>query len=312
MQDGDGVALLQAAYERGYRHFDTAEVYRQVEATLEGTCKWNEELLGLWLRTLPEGHDATVASKYFPNLHDGRCDAATVEQALDTSLERLGLRSLDVYYLHRMPATVALLETWMHALKGLVARGKVRHVGLSEAPVAWLRRAHAVHAVALLQQEWSLATRLVESEGLVDACRELGVGIVAYSPLARSVLAALAAAPSDWRASVPRLAGAHFEANAALVREVGTADASAAQLSLAWLLTKGAQLGVRVLPIPGTTSARHMEDNWRAAELSPLPPGEMERLEAIGGRVVGARGSDAYRTMTIEGVSQLPTEPPSP
>ena len=309
MANSDGVALLQAVHSAGCTHFDTAEAYQQFGGAIEGTFHFNEELVGTFLRTLPR-ESYTIATKFAPRLHQGKCDYETVSAAVDASLARLGLEAVDLYYCHRPPETVELLEEWMASIARVVASGRVRHVGLSEVPPSWLRRAHAVHAVACVQQEWSLLTRNLEKE-LVPTCVELDVGVVAYSPLARSLLTTTSGGPpKDWRSDHPRFADeANLIANRALAAEVATlAEAkgcSAAQLCLAWLTHRAASLGVGAIAIPGTTKVANALSNI-AAHGVRLSAEDAASLEMIGATVAGARANDAYLQAALEGTGSSP------
>jgi aryl-alcohol dehydrogenase-like predicted oxidoreductase len=307
MLDADGVALLTAVRAAGYSHIDTAEIYQQFSSVKEGTQKYNEALVGLYLQTIPR-NQITVATKFFGSLHDHKVDLETVVGAVDASLRRLCTDFLDIYYLHRMPASVELLEEWMRSMKVVVDSGRVRNVGLSEVPASWLRRAHAILPVTAVQQEWSLLTREPMESEVVPVCRELGITIVAYSPLARNLLAAAPSAdgpPRDWRGDQPRFSAQNYESNKHLATQVAEIAArkgvSAASVSLAWLLHKGRDLGVRVVPIPGTTSEAHAKANMEAANSVSLTPEEMGQLEALGALVAGARGNEQYVSMAIEG-----------
>jgi aryl-alcohol dehydrogenase-like predicted oxidoreductase len=193
-------------------------------------------------------------------------------------------------------------------MKVVVDSGRVRNVGLSEVPASWLRRAHAILPVTAVQQEWSLLTREPMESEVVPVCRELGITIVAYSPLARNLLAAAPSAdgpPRDWRGDQPRFSAQNYESNKHLATQVAEIAArkgvSAASVSLAWLLHKGRDLGVRVVPIPGTTSEAHAKANMEAANSVSLTPEEMGQLEALGALVAGARGNEQYVSMAIEG-----------
>mmetsp|Transcript_22073 Transcript_22073/g.48114 ORF Transcript_22073/g.48114 Transcript_22073/m.48114 type:complete len:258 (-) Transcript_22073:1414-2187(-) len=187
MVDEDAIKLIQEVYEAGCNMFDTAEVYQQFKEVVEGSSKYNEEVVGKALAKFPR-ESYVLATKFFPGLHDGKCDYETVSAAVDGSLSRLGMKYIDLYYLHRMPSTVEDLEEWMRSIKAVVESGRVKYVGLSEVSPNWLRRAHAIHPVTAVQQEWSLLTRNLE-KGVVPTCAELNIGIVAYSPLARNLLA---------------------------------------------------------------------------------------------------------------------------
>jgi aryl-alcohol dehydrogenase-like predicted oxidoreductase len=204
MKTSIGEALLRSVFDAGYTHFDTAEVYQQPKEVLPDTLKYNEELVGKFLNTLPAG-SFSVATKFFPGVHDSRCDYETVSQAVDASLARLQLDSVDLYYLHRMPPSMELLDEWMFSMDRVVKTGRVRHVGLSEAPAEWIRRAHRIHPVTCVQQEWSLLTREPCESDTVPVCSELKIAIVAYSPLARNLLAIPPKeTPDDTRAANPR------------------------------------------------------------------------------------------------------------
>jgi len=305
MEQEAATALLKGAYELGYTHFDSAEAYSTKPGDFsdpEGTIH-NECQIGKFLQTLPR-EKFTVATKYMPGFHDGKCDAETVAAAVDASLERLGLSYIDLYYCHRMPASVEALEEWMASVKALVEAGKVKHIGLSEVGPVWLRRAHAVHPVACIQQEWNLCTRNLETV-LISACKQLNVGIVAYSPLARSLLgAADEAAPKDWRAkSIPRYSEENFEKNKEVASKIATAagkrDLTAAQASLAWLYAKAKSLGISMVPIPGTTKLKRAEENAAATSVE-LTAEEMKSLEELGAAVVGARGNESYVKRALE------------
>jgi aryl-alcohol dehydrogenase-like predicted oxidoreductase len=250
----------------------------------------------------------TVATKFFPGLHNDengtpKCDQATVTTAVDQSLQNLGLEFVDLYYLHRMPPTLELAEEWMRSIKTCVEAGKVRNVGLSEVGPEWLRKLHAIHPVAAVQQEWSLITRNLE-EKLVPVYRELDIAVVAYSPLARNLLVTTETAPpQDFRANQPRYSEENYQKNLELSAKIkamaDAKDRTAAQLSLAWIYYKAAKLGVRVVPIPGTTKVANAKDNI-ASLSTQLNDEEAGQLEALAAAVAGARGSELYQSMGIE------------
>jgi len=291
------VTLLRTVHNAGVNHFDTAEAYKGGEV-------WNEKQMSYYFKGVPRD-TFTVATKFSPWSHGGT-DAATVESAVDASLERLGLDFVDLYYLHRMPATVELLEEWMRSMATIVAKGKVRAVGLSEVSPLWLRRAHAVHPVLAVQQEWSLFSRDLEAE-LVPTCAELGIAIVAYSPLARNLLTNPTERPTDWRADNPRYSAENFAKNTELAAEVSAMATAkgktAAQLSLAWLFNKAEQLGVTCVPIPGSTKIDHALSNIEAVGIS-LTSAEMAKLEALGASVQGMRGTAGYLSNTFDAPKQ--------
>jgi aryl-alcohol dehydrogenase-like predicted oxidoreductase len=273
-------AVLLRALELGVDHFDTATLYG---------FGANEELLG---RTLaPYRSEFTLASKCgisgvksdsgVRRVIDGR--PHVLKQTCEDSLRRLQTEVIDLYYLHRWDKTVAI-EDSVGALGDLVREGKIRAIGLCEVSAATLKRAHAEHPIAAVQSEYSLCTRNAEI-AVLQACREIGAAYVAFSPLGRGFLtgalkdvAALEA--KDLRRSMPRFEPRNHAANLELLENyVGLAQdarCSPAQLALAWLLTRGPH----VIPIPGTTSALHLEENMQAAAVR-LTPETIARLDAL-------------------------------
>jgi aryl-alcohol dehydrogenase-like predicted oxidoreductase len=214
-----------------------------------------------------------------------------VREACEGSLRRLGVETIDLYYQHRVDQETPIEDT-VSAMASLVQDGKVRHLGLSEAAPATLRRAHAVHPIAALQTEYSLWSREPEAE-LLDTCAELGIAFVPYSPLGRGFLTGrfrtiddLAA--DDWRRNNPRFHGDNFARNVALadkVREIAAAKGcTPAQLALAWLLSRGPH----VIPIPGSTRAERIEEN-AGAVLVALTADDIAALDALGATVAGDR-----------------------
>jgi aryl-alcohol dehydrogenase-like predicted oxidoreductase len=207
-----------------------------------------------------------------------------IRQAIDRSLERLGVEHVDLYYQHRVDKTVPIEET-VGALKELVEAGKVKHIGLSEASAETIRRAHGVHPVTALQSEWSLWTRDPETNGVLETVRELGIGFVAYSPLGRGFLTGRFQSPDDFeegdfRRNHPRFTGENFQRNLDLVERVQELAAAKGctpgQLALAWVLSRGDD----VVPIPGTKRRSYLEEN-AAAEDVELSPDELADLDAI-------------------------------
>ena len=259
-------ATLHRAPELGIDFLDTSDAYGKGR---------NEAIVGEALRGRRDRY--VVASK-FGNLRladgtpaeNGRPDY--VPQACDASLKRLGIDVIDLYYLHRVDPAVPIEDT-VGAMARLVAQGKVRHLGLSEAGAQTIRRAHKVHPIAALQSEYSLWTRDVERE-ILPTCRELGIGFVAYSPLGRGFLTGAitgpgSLAPGDRRKVMPRFQDTNLMRNAVLVAALGKlADADGAtraQLALAWLLSRGPD----IVPIAGTGAVHRLEENARAAALAP-------------------------------------------
>jgi aryl-alcohol dehydrogenase-like predicted oxidoreductase len=270
------IATVRRAIDLGITMIDTADVY--------GDGK-NEELVG---RALAGRRDRVVLASKFGNVRypDGRRDVNGrpdyVPQACDASLKRLGVDAIDLYYLHRVDPNVPIEDT-VGAMARLVEAGKVRHLGLSEAGAATLRRAHAVHPIAALQTEYSLWSRDVEAE-ILPACRALGVGFVAYSPLGRGFLSGTitsldALSEKDRRREHPRFAADNLERNVDLLgtlREIAAArGCTPAQIALAWLLAKHDD----IVPIPGTKRRRYLEENAAAVDLG-LDAADIEALEA--------------------------------
>lgn len=261
--DEESIATIHRALDLGVTLLDTANVYA------DGV---NEELVG---RAIAGRRDEVVlATKFGIVWTDGamgaRGDAEYVKQSCDESLRRLGVDHIDLYYQHRVDPDTPIEETW-GALASLVEAGKIRYAGISEASAATIRAAHAVHPVTALQSEWSLWTRGIEGE-ILDTCRELGVGVVPFSPLGRGFLTgavkSMADLPEDdMRRGLPRFAEGNFERNMAIVdalRELAEAKGvTAGQLALAWVQSHGED----VVPIPGTKRRKYLEENVAAASL---------------------------------------------
>ena len=280
------IATIHHALDLGVTFLDTADAYGPFA---------NERLVGEAIR---RRRDVVVLATKFGNVRsaDGTFLGISgrpeyVRQACDASLQRLGVDTIDVYYQHRVDPGTPIEET-VGAMAELVRQGKVRHLGLSEAAPASVRRAHAVHPIAALQTEYSLWSRDPEQE-LLATCRELGIGFVAYSPLGRGFLAGRFRSPDDlalddWRRRNPRFQGENFQRNLALADRVrGVAKAKGctpAQLALAWLLSRGPD----VVPIPGSTSAARVEENAGAVDIR-LSPEDLAELETIAPDVAGER-----------------------
>ncbi|MDY7106231.1 MAG: aldo/keto reductase [Actinomycetota bacterium] len=286
--EAESIATLERALDLGVTFLDTADVYG---------LGHNEELVG---KTIASRRDDVVLATKFgihmdPNdltKRSVRGDAAYVRQACDAPLGRLGVDHIDLYYNHRPDTTVPIEET-VGAMAELVEAGKVRHLGLSEASVDTIRRAAAVHPIAALQSEWSLFSRDIEAE-IVPVCRELGIGLVPYSPLGRGVLTGTVASldelsDNDFRRTVPRFQGDNLAANLELVAEVRkVADelgCTAGQVALAWLSAQGED----VVPIPGTKRRTYLEENVAALDVA-LSSEQVARLGALAS--VGERSAD--------------------
>jgi len=258
--DDAATALVRRALDSGITLLDTADIYGDSESKVGKAIK--DRRAGVVLAT-KFGFVQREAGK--AEQLDGRPEY--VREACERSLQRLDVDYIDLYYLHRVDPKVAIEET-VGAMADLVREGKVRHLGLSEVSPETLRRAHRVHPIAAVQTEYSLFSRDPEDD-LLPALRELGIALVAYSPLGRGFLAGRFRtlgdlAPDDWRRRNPRFQGGNFERNVALadrVREMAaTKGCTSAQLALAWLLTRES-----VIPIPGTSNVERLMENVAAA-----------------------------------------------
>ncbi|MET1033779.1 MAG: aldo/keto reductase [Arthrobacter sp.] len=284
---------IHHAIDAGAGLLDTADVY--------GGGR-NESLLADVLRTRRD--EVVLATKFGilsgagPGEPRAQGDPEHVRRSVDASLARLRVEAIDLYYYHRVDPRVDIEET-VAALAGLVAAGKIRHVGLSEVTAAELERANAVHPIAAVQSEWSLFSRDVERLVLPTA-RRLGVGFVAYSPLGRGFLAGGVASAADLpagdaRRNFPRFGADEIAANTAPLRtlqDVAAAEGmTAAQAALAWLYASGRRMGVPVVPIPGTRRAERVDENLAAAAAT-LSHASLEALDSLAGQVAGDRNGD--------------------
>ncbi|NYG55148.1 aldo/keto reductase [Nocardioides perillae] len=293
-----GLATIRRALDLGVTFLDTADMYGPFT---------NERLVG---RAVAGRRDEVQLATKFGNERaedgtrlgiNGRPEY--VRTACDASLQRLGVDHLDLYYQHRVDKTVPIEET-VGAMAELVAAGKVRHLGLSEASAETVRRAHAVHPITALQSEWSLFTRDLE-DTVLPVLVELGIGLVPYSPLGRGLLtgairgdAGLAVeADSRRTAYFPRFHGEALEANLVLVDRVAALaeqrGCTPGQLALAWVLAQGRRHGLGVAPIPGTKRVRYLEENVASLAVE-LDDADLDALEAAVpvGAVAGARYGD--------------------
>ncbi len=264
----DGVTLIRDAVERGVTFFDTAEVYGPFD---------NEDVVGEALR--PVRDKVVIATKFGfdidPGTRENRGVSSRPEhirRAVDGSLKRLGVETIDLLYQHRVDPNVPI-EDVAGTVRDLIAEGKARHFGMSEPGVQTLRRAHAVQPVTALQNEYSLWWRAPETEGILDACDELGIGFVPYSPLGKGFLTGAMGKDTklpanDFRSSVPRFSPEAMAKNQAfvdLLKHVAEArDATPAQIALAWLLAQRPY----IIPIPGTTKLHRLEENLGAADVT--------------------------------------------
>ncbi len=277
-----GIALIRAAHERGVTFFDTAEIYGPYT---------NEEMVGEALA--PFRNEVVIATKFGFGIDPETrkqigldSSPARIRAAVEGSLKRLKIETIDLLYQHRVDPETPIEEV-AGAVKALIAEGKVRHFGLSEPGANTVRRAHAVQPVTALQNEYSLWTRGPETNGILQACEELGIGFVCYSPLGKGFLTGAMGketklAADDFRAILPRFTPEAMAANQALVdllKRIGERkNATTAQVALAWLLAQKPW----IVPIPGTTKLHRLEENLGAAgvELTAEDLAEIERASA--------------------------------
>jgi aryl-alcohol dehydrogenase-like predicted oxidoreductase len=285
--DDDAIALISHALKLGITLLDTADIYGESERLVGKAIAGRRDQVLLATKFGFSG-PATEPERTV----DG--SARYVKQACEASLRRLGLESIDLYYVHRVDPKVPIEET-VGAMSKLVQEGKVKHLGLSEPSVATLRRAHKVHPIAAVQTEYSLWSRDPEDE-LLPVLQELGIALVAYSPLGRGFIAGRFRsiddlAPDDWRRGNPRFQGENFAKNLALVEHIKALaeerDCTPAQLALAWLLNRHDN----VIPIPGTSSRQRLEENVAALDIE-LSDEDLEEIEQIAPR--GAAAGKRY------------------
>ncbi len=296
--EAESVATIHRALDLGVTFLDTADMYGPFT---------NEELVG---RAIAGRRDEVQLATKFgivrnpadPAARGMRGDPAYVRQSIDASLARLGVDHVDLWYLHRVDPAIPIEET-VGAMAEAVAAGKVRHLGLSEAAPETLRRACAVHPIAALQSEWSLWSRDIEDE-VVPTCRELGIGIVPFSPLGRGFLTGAIRslddlAPDDSRRGLPRFQGNNFQRNLDVVAQVASLaeekGCTPGQLALAWVHAQGDD----VVPIPGTKRRTYLEQNVAALEVT-LTAEDLARIEEVA--PLSAVAGDRYADMRfVEG-----------
>jgi aryl-alcohol dehydrogenase-like predicted oxidoreductase len=280
--DAAGVALLHRALDLGITLLDTADIYGN-----------SEDLVGKALKGRREGVVLATKFGFVGDAIDG--SAKHVREACEASLKRLGVKYIDLYYLHRVDPKVPIEDT-VGAMAVLVQQGKVRHLGLSEASPETVRRASAVHPIAAVQTEYSLWSRDPD-DALLPTLRELGIALVAYSPLGRGFLAGRFRtlqdlAPNDWRRGHPRFQGDNFAKNVAVVDHLRTLarekGCTPAQLALAWILRRHDD----VVPIPGTSSRERLQENAAAVNVR-LTREDIASIEQISPQVAGIRYNEA-------------------
>ena len=278
--DNESIATIHRALELGMNFLDTADMYGPFT---------NEELIGKAIKG--KRNEFVIATKFAivrdpndPNVHGINGKPEYVRQAVEGSLRRLGIETIDLYYQHRVDPETPIEET-VQAMAKLVEEGKVRYLGLSEASAETLRRANAVHQITALQSEYSLWTRDVEDNDVLATCRDLNIGFVAYSPLGRGFLSGEIKrfedlAEDDYRRQSPRFQDENFDKNLRLVEEVEKItrekNITASQLALAWVLAQGQD----IVPIPGTKRRKYLEQNAAAAEIV-LSQEDLARIEDV-------------------------------
>lgn len=283
--DQESLATIDRALELGINFLDTADIYGPFT---------NEELVG---RAIKGRRERVILATKFGNVRgpdgaflrvNGKADY--VRSACEGSLRRLNVETIDLYYQHRVDPDTPIEET-VGAMARLVEEGKVRYLGLSEAAIDTIRRANSVHPITALQTEYSLWSRDPE-DGILDACRELGIGFVPYSPLGRGFLTGQIKsyedlAPDDSRRNGPRFQGDNFQKNLELVKRIREIaeekGCTAAQLALAWVLAQGED----IVPIPGTKRRKYLEENVGALEVH-LTPADLRRIDEIAPKGVAA------------------------
>jgi aryl-alcohol dehydrogenase-like predicted oxidoreductase len=295
--DAESIATIHRAIDLGITFLDTADMYGPYT---------NEQLVG---RAIKDRRDKVTLATKFGILRDpanpqfrgvsGKADY--VRSACDASLKRLGVDAIDLYYQHRVDPTTPIEET-VGAMRELVKEGKVRYLGLSEASPATMRRACKVHPIAALQTEYSLWSREPE-DGILAACRELGVGFVAYSPLGRGFLTGQFKKfddlpPDDFRRNSPRFQGENFQKNLDLVTKIEQIAREKActpsQLALAWVMAQGED----IVPIPGTKRRKFLEDNAGAEDVK-LSPEDLRRIDAVAPKGVASGGRYTEAQMAL-------------
>jgi len=285
--DSESTATIARALDLGCTFLDTSDMYGP---------HTNERLLGAAIAKRRD--EVFLATKFGLRVEPGNPPARTIDgsaayvhAACDASLQRLGVDHIDLYYQHRVDPATPIEET-VGAMSELVAAGKVRHIGLSEAAASTIRRAHAVHPIAAVQSEYSLWTRDVEAE-ILPTLRELGISLVAYSPLGRGFLAGRFTSTmdldaSDWRRSGPRFSAANVDANLVLARRIAALalgrGVTAGQLALAWVLAQGED----IVPIPGTKRRSYLEENLGALDVQ-LTAEETAQISEVVGPAAGER-----------------------
>ena len=278
--DAESIATIHRAAEIGVNFLDTADMYGP---------HINEELVGKAIAG--KRNQFVIATKFGivrdpdnPTLRSISGKPEYIRRSVEGSLKRLGIDEIDLYYQHRVDVDTPIEET-VGAMSRLIEEGKIKHIGLSEASAETLHRASAVHPITALQSEYSLWTRDIEENDVFSACRDLGIGLVAYSPLGRGFLSGEIKkfedlAEDDYRRHAPRFQGENFEKNMALVEKVeeiaNDKGITTSQLALAWVLAQGGD----IVPIPGTKRRKYLEQNAAAVDIE-LTSEELKQIDAI-------------------------------
>ncbi|KAF9057537.1 NADP-dependent oxidoreductase domain-containing protein [Panaeolus papilionaceus] len=291
--DEERFKVLDTAVELGCTNWDSADIYGD-----------NEDLIGKWFKRTGKRNEIFLATKFgvTPQGPNGKPDY--VRSACEKSLKRLGIDTIDLYYLHVLPIEVPIVTT-VSAMAELVKQGKVRYLGLSEISAATLRRAHAVHPITAVQVEYSPFFLDIEDEriGLLKACRELDIAVVAYSPLGRGMLTGTyksneAIPADDWRKTIPRFNNDNFPNILKLVddfQEIGKKhNATAGQVALAWLLAQGND----IVPIPGTKKIKYLKENLDALKVK-LSSQEVNEIRSFAERANKDITGDRYPTASM-------------
>ncbi|KFA50015.1 hypothetical protein S40293_05947 [Stachybotrys chartarum IBT 40293] len=290
--DEDRLAFLDEAYKLGARFWDVADEYADAE-----------DVIGKWITANPEKREDVVIGTKFGIVSDPvhrrafGTDSSPeyCRKAIEKSLSRLAVSYVDIYYIHRVDK-VTPVEKTMEALVELKNQGKIKHIGISECSASTLRRAHAIHPITCVQVEYSLICKAIETPEvpILETARELGIAIVAYGPLGSGLLSGSIqkrediTKPGDLRAMIPALRDENFDSNLAIVGKISdlakSKGATTGQLALAWLLAQGDD----IFPIPGTSSARRLKENFESMSIS-VSPEEDQILRELAGGIVGQR-----------------------
>ncbi|KAI0063908.1 Aldo/keto reductase [Artomyces pyxidatus] len=304
LPDEERLKILDAVYEAGCTNWDTADMYMD-----------SEDLIGKWFKRTGKRDEIFLATKFGIGSPSGKpVDGSPeyVRQAFEKSVRRLGVEKVDLYYLHRPDVTVPI-EVTVGAMAELVKEGRVKYLGLSEVSASTLRRAHAVHPISAIQVEYSPFTLDIEANAVLQTARELGVAIIAYSPLGRGLLTGKYKGPEDFaeddfRRMVPRYSKQNFPKILKLADDLETVGtrhgASSGQVTLAWLLAQGPD----VIPIPGTRNVKYLKENLGAlsVQLTSEDVQEVRRIAEEANNFEGARYPPGFQELLYADTPPLP------